>query len=396
MRYQKEFEYISETIEKLNVTITNQSEALLILAEDDFDNDNSKDLTLLCHKLSHFWNLTKHHGQNLAFQLELDTVFNHVVSKLSQESLTEVECSLLSQQAKMLVPLLKAKQSVSLGTEESFNQLRDAIGSMLSTNGCYDINHLTPYLEKGHIGQKLSLMSILNELCPDNATCAFPKCGENCSNNELISPSPTHAAEPSNVISTSTKADLFGEKKAPISELSESKKIRKNVQKIQSPGVHKMKFKPSHKITDSQITPIKSPNISCDSTVPDTGIPKSDSSKMVLEVQDTKQNYKTKALKMSKGSMPQMSLVKRRKKCGKIKKIQTPRMYKKKHKFQLDMRAQWSKKTMHTNNARLHNNTLKTKFIELRGIMKSVIGAFHNTPPLQDRLLLKRPRVKIK
>ena len=253
MRYKKEFEYISETIEKLNVTITNQSETLLILAEDDSDNDNGKGLTLLGHKLSHFWNLYKHHGQNMAFQLELDTVFNHVVSKLSQESLTEVECSLLSQQAKMLVPLLKAKLSVGLWIEESFNQLRDAIGSMVSTNGCYDINHLTPYLEKGHIGQKLSLMSILNELCPDNATHAFPKCGANCSNNELISPSPTHAAEPSNVISTSTKADLFGEKKAPISELSESKKIRKNgkVQKIQSPGVHNIKFKPSHKITDS-------------------------------------------------------------------------------------------------------------------------------------------------
>ena len=121
MRYQKEFEYISETIEKPNVTITNQSETLLILAEDDFDNDSSKDLTLLGHKLSHFWNLNKHHGQDMAFQLELETVFNHVVSKLSQESLTEVECSLLSQQAKMLVPLLKAKQSVSLGIEESFN-----------------------------------------------------------------------------------------------------------------------------------------------------------------------------------------------------------------------------------------------------------------------------------
>ena len=249
MRYQKEFEYISETIEKVNVTITNQSEELLILAQDDFDNDNSKDLTLLGHKLSHFWNLTKHHGQNLAFQLELETVFNHVVSKLSQESLTGVECSLLSQQAKMLVPLLKAKQSVSLGIEESFNQLRDAIGSMLSTNDCYDINHLTPYLEKGHIGQKLSLMTILNELCPDNATRAFPRCVANCSNNELISPSPTHAAEPSNVISTGTKADLFGEKKAPNSKLSESKKIRKNgkVQKIQCPGVHKMKFKSSHR-----------------------------------------------------------------------------------------------------------------------------------------------------
>ena len=47
MRYQKEFEYISVSIEKPNVTITNQSEALLILAENDFDNDNSEDLTLL-------------------------------------------------------------------------------------------------------------------------------------------------------------------------------------------------------------------------------------------------------------------------------------------------------------------------------------------------------------
>ena len=73
MRYQKEFEYISETIEKVNVTITNQSEELLILAQDDFDNDNSKDLTLLGHKLSHFWNLTKHHGQILALGFPIRT-----------------------------------------------------------------------------------------------------------------------------------------------------------------------------------------------------------------------------------------------------------------------------------------------------------------------------------
>ena len=168
------------------------------------------------------------------------------------------------------------------------------------------------------------------------------------------------------------------------------------VQKIQFPGVHKMKFTPSHKIKDSQNTPIKSPNIACDSTALDTGIPKSDSSKMVLEVQDTKQNYKTKALKMSKGNMPQMSLIKRRGKCGKVRKFQTPRMYKKKLKSQLDMRAKWSLKSKHQNNARLHNITLNTKFMALRGIIKSVIGAFHNTSPLLDRLLLKRPRVKIK
>ena len=99
---------------------------------------------------------------------------------------------------------------------------------------------------------------------------------------------------------------------------------------------------------------------------------------------------------MSKGSVPQMSLVKRREKCGKVRKIQTPRMYKKKLKYQLNMRAKWSKKSKQSNNVRLHNNTLNTNFIELRGIMKSVIGAFHNIFPLQDRFLLKRPRVKIK
>ena len=99
---------------------------------------------------------------------------------------------------------------------------------------------------------------------------------------------------------------------------------------------------------------------------------------------------------MSKGSVPQMPLVKRRGKCSKVRKIQISRMYKEKLKSQLDMRAQWSKKSKHSNKARLHNNTLNAKFIELRGIMRSVIGAFHNTFPLQDRLLLKRPRVKIK
>ena len=136
-----------------------------------------------------------------------------------------------------------------------------------------------------------------------------------------------------------------------------------------------MKFKLSHKITDSQNTPIKLPNVSCDSTVLDTGIPKSNSSKMVLEVQDTKQIYKTKSLKMSKGSVPQIPLVKRRGKCGKVRKVQIPRMNKKKLKSQLDTRAQWSKKSKLNNNARLHNNTLNTKFIELRGIIKSAIGA---------------------
>ena len=70
--------------------------------------------------------------------------------------------------------------------------------------------------------------------------------------------------------------------------------------------------------------------------------------------------------------MPPRSLHKRRVKWGKVKKFQTLKMYEKKLKSQLDMRAQWSNKSKHDNNARLHTNTLNTKFIELRCIMKSV------------------------
>ena len=138
------------------------------------------------------------------------------------------------------------------------------------------------------------------------------------------------------------------------------------------------------------------PNMSLDSEVIETGAPNNDMVTVDLKTQDTKQNYKTSALMMSKGSMPQMSLAKRKGKCGKVRKIQTPRMYKKKLKSQLDMRAQWSLKSKHKNNTRLHNKTLNTKFMALRGIMKSVMGAFHNIFPLLDRVLQKRPRVKIK
>ena len=66
----------------------------------------------------------------------------------------------------------------------------------------------------------------------------------------------------------------------------------------------------SHKITDSQNTPIKSPNISCDPTVLDTGFPKSDSTKMDLEVQDTTQNPMPKKVIETEATteLPNMSL----------------------------------------------------------------------------------------
>ena len=322
-------------------------------------------------------------------------------------------------------------------------QLREEVKATLIACGHCGPAYFLPYLEVGNQDQVATLQILLQWVYPNGRShCSNPKAIETEATTEATNELPNMSLDSEVIATEAPKNDMISvdlktqdtqldPKQKPIPEkVTESeapkndmvtvdlnthdtqpnpkpnpmpkktmtprykfKRIKKGgkVKKIQLSGVHKMKFKPPHKIEDSQNTPIKSPNIACDSTALDTGIPKSDSSKMVLEVQDTKQNYKTKALKMSKGSMPQMSLAKRRGKCGKVRKIQTPRMYKKKLKSQLNMRAQGSLKSKHNNNAKLHNNTLNTKFIELRGIMESVIGAFHNTFPLLDRLLLRRP-----
>ena len=316
---------------------------------------------------------------------------------------------------KVLQKLVESRHLSDICSQKLMD-LEEEVRSILTNSGHCDPTDLYPQLEKGNQDQIVILNMILEGIYPNgrenhivvgssqntaknqNPTNELPNMSLDSEAIKTEAPKNDMITVDLNTLDTQLNPKPNSMPKKTMIPRYKFKRIKKGgkVQKIQFPRVHKRKFKPSHKITDSQNTPIKSPNISCDSTVSDTGIPEGDSSKMVLGVQNTKQNYKTKALKMSKGSVPQMLLVKRRKTCGKIKKFQTPRMSKKKLKSQLDMGAQWSLKSKHNNNARLHDNTLNTKFIELRGIMESVMGAFHNTFPLQDRLLLKRPRVKIK
>ena len=234
-----------------------------------------------------------------------------------------------------------------------FHSLRMDVESILTNSGHCDLADLYPYIEKDSQDQILILKVILDMMYPNGRE------------NHIVVGSSHDTAKTQNPTNESPNMSLDSdviETEAPKNDMVT---VDLNTQ-------------------DTQLNPNPNP------------IPKSDSSKMILEVQDTKQNYKTKALKMSKGSMRQMSLIKRRGKCGKVRKIQTPRIYKKKLMSQLDMRAQWSLKSKHKNNTRLHNKTFNTKFMVLRGIMKSVKGAFQNTFLFQDRLLLKRPRVKIK
>ena len=446
MRHQKEIEGIFRVLHEFDSRTKDKYDVLNNLNWEG--NRKNNELASLGHILA---------SMNALFKLRDETFM--FISRLSKIHMADSDedidpCTIpeltfrVKVHKKVLQKLDESKNLTDICSQKLMD-LREEVRSILTNSGHCDPTDLYPHLEKGNQDQIVILNMILEWIYPNgrenhvvfgsshntvknqNSTNELPNMSldskvieTEAPKNDMITvdlktqdtqldpkqkPIPEKVDEseaPKNdmvTVDLNTQDTQLNSKPNPMPKKTMTpryklKRIKKGgkVKKIQFHGVHKMKFKPSHKIKDSQNTAIKSPNIACDSTALDTGIPKSDSSKMVLEVQDTKQNYKTKTLKMSNGSMPQMSLIKGRGKCGKVRKIQTPRMYKKKLKSQLDMRAQWSLKSKHQNNARLHNKTLNTKFMALRGIMKSVIGAFHNTFPLLDSLLLKRPRVKIK
>ena len=129
-------------------------------------------------------------------------------------------------------------------------QLREEVKATLIACGPCDLTDLLPYLEEGNQDQIAVLQTMLQWVYPNGKSC----CNKN-----------------------------------PVGSAS------------------------SQKITDDQNTPSKSPNTSCDSTVLDTGIPKRDSTKMDLEVQDRKQNpmpkkvIETEATTEASTELPNMS-----------------------------------------------------------------------------------------
>ena len=342
----------------------------------------NNELASLCHILA---------SMNALFKLRDETFM--FISRISKIHLADLDedinpCTIpeltfrVKVHKKVLQKLVESKNLNDICSQKLMD-LGEVVRSILTNSGHCDPADLYPHLEKGNQDQIVILNMILEWIYPNgrknhvvfgsshntvkdqNSTNELPNMSldsevieTEAPKNDMITvdlktqdtqldpkqePIPekvTESEAPKNdmvTVDLNTHDTQLNPKPNPMPKKTmtprykfETIKKGGKVQKIQFPGIHKMKFKPSHKITDSQNTPIKSPNISCDSTVPDSGIPKGDSSKMVLEVQNTKQNYKTKALKMPKGSMPQMSLAKRREKSGKIKKIQTPRRYKKK------------------------------------------------------------------
>ena len=442
MRHQKEIEGIFRVLHEFDSRTKDKYDVLNNLNWEG--NRKSNGLASLSHILASMNALFKLRDETFMFISRLSKI-HMAASDEDIDPCTIPELTFRVKVHKKVIQKMDESKNLTDICSQKLMDLREEVRSILTNSGHCDPADLYPHLEKGNQDQIVILNTILEWMYPNGRenhivvgsshnTAQNQNSTNELPNMSLDSKGVENEAPKNDMITVDLKTQdtQLDPKQKPIPEkVTESeapkndmmnvdlntldpkpnpmpkktmtpgykfKRIKKGgkVKKIQSPGAHKMKFTPSHKIKDSQNTQIKSPNISGDSTAPDTEIPKSESSKMVLEVQDTKQNYKTKALKMSKGSMPQMSLIKRSGKCGKVRKIQTPRMYRKKLKSQLDMRTQGSLKSKHNHNAKLHNKTFNTKFMALRGIMKSVKGAFQNTFPLLDRLLLKRPRVKIK
>ena len=205
----------------------------------------------------------------------------------------------------------------------------------------------------------------------------------------------------------------------------------------------------SHKITDSQNTPIKSPNISCDSTVLDTGMPKkvieteattelpnmsldsefieteapkddmmtvdlntldpkpnlmprkiieteSPKNDMVtidLNSQDTQLNAKPNPI--PKKTMTPRHKFKRIKKNSKVQKSQSPGVLKMKVKpSHSNKKVYWTKQLCHVNNLIHDSNSFALH--NLYHMVTPNISGLHTGIYPQNMWLLRRPRVKIK
>ena len=336
MRHQKEIEGIFRVLHEFDSRTKDKYDVL-----NNFNwegNRKSNDLASLGHILA---------SMNALFKLRDETfMFISRISKIhmaaSDEDIDPCTIPELTFRVKVHKKVLqKMDESKNLTDicSQKLMDLREEVRSILTNSGHCDPTDLYPHLEKGNLDQIVILNMILEWIYPNgrenhivvgsshnsaqnqNSTDELPNMSPDSKGIENEAPKndmitvdlktqdtqldPKQKPIPEKVIETEAPKDdmmtvdlnTLDPKPNPMPTKTMTprykfKRIKKSgkVKKIQSPGVHKIKFTPSDKITDSQNTPIKSPNIACDSTALDTGIPKSKSSKMVLKVQDTKQN----------------------------------------------------------------------------------------------------------
>ena len=227
MRYQCKIEELLKVSEEFGSKIKKNKYIVLqaIYREENWKNN---DLATIGHKLTSMSTLFKLSNEIGRFVQDLVRKNKTLDSKFSKGTISEHTSWVEVQKA--ILPYV----------EESITQ-REEVESILMTSGHYDPADLSPYLEKDNQDQLIMLKIILKLLHPNGRS--------HCNDSEVIE---TEAPRNNMVtVDLKTQDTQLNSKKNPIPKKTMTprykfKRIKKGskVQKIQSPGVHKMNFKP--------------------------------------------------------------------------------------------------------------------------------------------------------
>ena len=176
------------------------------------------------------------------FIQDLERKNKNLDSKFSKGTVSEHTSWVEVQKA--ILPYVEESITIVDIVSHKLRQLKDEVESILMTSSHYEPADLSPYLEKDNQDQLIMLKIILKLLHPNGMS--------HCSDSKVI-----ETEAPRNDIITvdlRTQDTQLNPKQNPMPKKTMTqrykfKRIKKGgkVQKTQSPGVHKMKFKPSHR-----------------------------------------------------------------------------------------------------------------------------------------------------
>ena len=261
MRYQKEIEEILKISEELGSRLLSKYYVLQTIYGVGIWKNN--DLASLGYKLANMSTLFKLISEIGGIVQDLERKCKNLDSKFSKG--TASDHTLWVEIEKAILPNVEDSSTLLEIGSHKFKQLRDEVESILTNSGHCDPADLYPYLEKGSQDQMAMLNMILEWIYPNGrenqiASGSSHNTVENQnSTNELPSMSP----DPKFIGTEAPKNDMVTVKlnnqvtqlnpnpnpMKTVTPKSKFMRIKKSgkVQKIQSPGVHKKKFKPSHR-----------------------------------------------------------------------------------------------------------------------------------------------------
>ena len=240
MRYQSEIEEILKVSEEFGSKIKNKYTVLQAIYREQ--NWKNNDLATIGHKLTSMSTLFKLSNEIGRFVQDLERKNKTLDSKFSKGTVSEH--TLWVEVQKAILPYVEESITLLDIVSHKLRQLKDEVESILMTSGHYDPADLSPYLEKDNQDQLIMLKIILKLLHPNGRS--------HCSDSKVV-----ETEAPRNDMITldlKTQDTQLNSKQNPMPKKTMTprhkfKRIKKGgkVQKIQSPGVHKMKFKPSNR-----------------------------------------------------------------------------------------------------------------------------------------------------